>query len=144
MNPAAAFAAIFAALYAAHSFADHWVQTDAQAQSKGRHDHVGRRACLAHVLTLTLTQCLALLVLFVVLDLPDPGPAAGIAGLAINAGSHYWIDRRFTLAGLCEKIGKGGFYRMGSGLGTGAYALDQSAHVLMLFVSAVVIASGVR
>lgn len=77
--------------------------------------------------------------------------AAGVAaGLAVDALSHGWADRRSTLAGLAEATGKGEFYRLGAPragrddnphIGTGAYALDQSFHHLWLLVTALIIAT---
>ena len=132
------FAAVFVALWVGHHFADHWVQTDGQAARKGRRDWVGRRACAAHVYWLTATQVFALVALQFATGSVVATPWQLLTGLALNAATHYWIDRRFTLAALCERLGKGGFYRSGSGLGTGAYALDQSAHLAVLFVVALV------
>ncbi|WP_436759301.1 DUF3307 domain-containing protein [Streptosporangium sp. V21-05] len=138
---AATFAAVFAALYAAHSFGDHWVQTHRQACGKGAPTRAGRAACAWHVVTLTLTKMIAVSLVIAVTDLRLNGPWL-CAGLLVDAGSHYWADRRVTLARLAERIGKGGFYRMGDGLASGAYALDQSFHVLWLFIAALIIAGG--
>ncbi len=148
-SDAAVLASVFAALYAAHSFGDHWVQTHDQACGKGAPTWSGRLACAAHVATLTLTKtaALAALVLLVGVTLH---PFAVVAGLTVDAVSHYWADRRTTLAKLADRIGKGGFYRMGAPrpgtddaphLGTGAYALDQSWHVAWLFIAALIIAA---
>ena len=147
---AGAFAAVFAALYAAHQVGDHWVQTGTQAACKGSRDWAGRAACAGHVLTLTVTKVAAVLATalacglhFSTLWLP--------AGLALDAVSHYWADRRFTLAALAGVLGKAGFYRLGAPrpnhddnptLGTGAYALDQSWHIGWLFVTALLATVG--
>jgi hypothetical protein len=146
---AGTFAAVFAALFVAHQFADHWVQTHHQAQAKGAAGWTGRLACAGHVATYTATAVVALVVAGAVLDLGLSVPRVA-AGLVVSAVTHYWADRRFTLAALAERLGKGGFYRLGAprpgrddnpGLGTGAYALDQSFHIAFLFVAALVIAS---
>jgi hypothetical protein len=75
---------------------------------------------------------------------PDAGWS--VAGLAVNAVSHYWADRRSTLAGLARVAGKGGFYGLGDGgvapAGTGAYAMDQAWHVGWLVVSVLVMCGG--
>lgn len=140
------FAAISFALYAAHQVGDHWLQTSAQAGGKGAHTHEGRIACLGHVTSLTAAKIVALMLLTLVTGM-DTHPLAVLIGLAIDAGTHYWADRRFTLAALAERTGKGGFYRMGAQrdghddnltLGTGAYALDQSWHIGWLFVTALI------
>ncbi len=147
---AAIFAAVFAALYAAHTFGDHWVQTHTQACGKGAPDRFGRLACVRHVATLTATKAAALIAMQVVTGV-WLHPIAFAAGLAVDALSHYWADRRVTLARLAEAIGKGEFYRLGAPrpgtgdaphLGTGAYALDQSWHVAWLFITALIIAGG--
>ena len=73
-----------------------------------------------------------------------------VAGLGIDAVTHWWADRRSTLAWLARVTGKGEFYRLGAPradhddnphIGTGAYALDQSFHHLWLLVAALVIAT---
>jgi len=145
----AAFAAAFAALYAAHQVADHWVQTDDQAAHKGKPGSVGRIACLMHVLTYTVTCLVALLAVKTVVGLPWQ-PIQIIAALAVSALTHYIADRRTPLAKLAGWLGHAGFHRLGTprpdrdanpSLGTGAYALDQSYHVFWLFVAALIIAA---
>jgi hypothetical protein len=144
------FGAVFAVLFAAHQVGDHWVQTHRQATCKGGRDWAGRLACTGHVVTLTAVKAGFLAVACAVLDL-HVAPAAVAAGLAVDAVSHWWADRRFTLAALAARLGKGGFYALGAPrlgrddnptLGTGAYALDQSWHVGWLFVTALLIAAG--
>ena len=148
---AALFAAVFAALYAAHTVGDHWVQTGGQAAGKGgtgAHTAAGRWACTRHVATLTATKLGFLVLAAAVLGL-SLAPAAVAAGLAVDAGSHWWADRRHTLAALAARVGKADFYALGTprpgrddlpSLGTGAYALDQSWHVGWLFVAALIVA----
>lgn len=147
MIAAATFAAVFIALYVAHQVGDHWVQTHHQALTKGQPGWAGRRACAAHVATLTLTKAAAVTLAAAVLGL-HLAVAAVAAGLALDAATHYWADRRTTLAGLAGLLGKGEFYRLGAPrpghddgphLGTGAYALDQSWHIGWLFIAALVI-----
>lgn len=147
-DQAGAFGAIFAALFAAHSVADHWVQREHQALNKGAAGWAGWLANLRHVGGLTLTQLAAVLVLMPVLDLRLSGWQVA-AGLAVNAVTHAWADRRHTLQWLASRVGKGGFYQLGAPraghddaphLGTGAYALDQSWHIGWLFVAALIIA----
>lgn len=149
---AATFAAVFIALYAGHQVGDHWVQSSCQAACKGRPGRAGRWACTKHVTTLTLTKALLLLPAALVLDLHLT--AAGLLlGLAVDAGTHWWADRRTTLAWLAKVTGKGEFHDLGAGvvststaedgitgrhLGRGSYALDQSFHVLWLFVAALI------
>jgi hypothetical protein len=148
----ASVGAIFAAFYAAHMVADHWVQTQRQARDKGLPGWPGRRACAAHVCTYTATQALALLALEY-----STGHLFGgwqtVAGLAVSGVTHYVADRRTPLRRLAELLdrgtGKTAFFNLGTPrpgrddnpcLGTGAYALDQSWHIGWIFVSALVIA----
>ncbi len=153
---ATAFAAVFIALYVAHSVGDHWVQTSCQSADKGKPGWVGRLAGARHVATLTATK-LALLVpaaALLGLHLSVVGLAAGIS---VDAVTHWWADRRSTLAWLAKVTGRAEFYGLGTAahpahpitakggpaahLGTGAYALDQSFHHLWLLVAALLIAT---
>jgi hypothetical protein len=150
------FAAVFAALYAGHQVADHWVQTPCQAAGKGLPGWPGRLACARHVAALTITAAVALTALAAVTGAPVRLlPAA--AGLAVNAVSHYAADRRRPLLSLAGWLsatvipGKEEFWHLGAPrrghddnpcFGTGAYALDQSWHVGWLFISALIIAGG--
>lgn len=72
-------------------------------------------------------------------------PARVAAALALNAAAHYAIDYRRGLALVADALGKREFWRLGDGsaapCGTGAYALDQTAHRAVLWVSALPIAS---
>lgn len=146
---AATSAAVFIALYVAHSVGDHWVQTSHQSAHKGRSGWVGQLADARHVVTLTLTKLAVLFPAAALLGLHLSVPAV-VAGLAVDAASHWWADRRSTLAWLARVTGKGEFYRLGAPrvdhddnphIGTGAYALDQSFHHLWLLIAALVIAA---
>ncbi len=163
MSAAATFAAVFVTLYAAHQVADHWVQTEHQAATKGQPGWIGRLACARHVATYTATAVVLLGTAAWLLDLPVT--VLGVAaGQAVSAVTHYWADRRSTLRGLATACGHGPFYRLGSprpdlprvpdaggaldatvthdnpSLGTGAYALDQSWHYLWLWVASLLTA----
>lgn len=136
-------------LLVAHTVADHWVQTDAQARNKGLPGWPGRRACAAHVASYTATLLVFVLALMFIFRLPL-SPEGIAPGLLVSAVSHYWADRGFTLERFCERLGRLGkdrFYRLGqprsnkddnSTLGTGAYALDQSWHWFWIFVTTIV------
>lgn len=140
----------FAALYAAHQVGDHHVQRDNDAQTKGLPGRKGQAACLRHCASYTATAAVALAAVAVATgDRPRLGRAA--AGLALSAVSHYVIDRRTPLERFAKATGHAEFYQLGMprpgrddnpSLGTGAYALDQSAHVGFLFVAALIIAGG--
>jgi len=130
------FPTAFAALIAAHQVADHWVQTQRQADRKGLPGWPGRIACAAHVATYTLTAVAALALVAAVTGWrPDPGAVA--VGLAVSAVSHYIADRRAPLRWLADRLGKSPAWLERGG---GMYALDQSWHVGWLFVAALICA----
>ncbi|WP_432587011.1 transcriptional regulator [Streptomyces sp. HD1123-B1] len=144
---ASTFSAVFIALYVAHSVGDHWVQTHHQSCDKGRPGWVGRLADTRHVATLTLTKLVLLVPVAALLDL-HLSVLGMVIGLGVDAVSHWWADRRTTLARLADLLGKRGFYTLGAprpgrddnpSIGTGAYALDQSWHHLWLLVGALII-----
>jgi hypothetical protein len=139
--------AVFAALYAAHQVGDHWVQADVQAAGKGRPGWPGRLACARHTATLAAAKATTLGALAAATGL-RLSLAGTAAGLAADAASHYWADRRTTLAALIP--GEAAFFRLGAPrpghddaphLGTGAYALDKSWHIACLFAASLIIAA---
>ncbi|MGX8907356.1 transcriptional regulator [Streptomyces netropsis] len=148
------FAPVFIALYVAHSVGDHWVQTSHQAATKGRPGWPGRLADARHVATLTATKVVLLLPVVALLGL-HVSALGLVAGLGVDAVSHWWADRRSTLAWLAKVTRQSEFYALGTPahpagpvtaegkpaahLGTGAYALDQSWHHAWLLVAALII-----
>lgn len=145
---AVTFAVVLPALLVAHNVADHWVQTNHQAATKGQRGHAGRAACATHVASYTAVTAVVVGLVWLVFDL-DVSPLGFVAGQVVSAVTHYWADRRFTLAWLAAVAGKTTFYVLGAprsgrddnpSLGTGAYALDQSWHWLWLFVAALLTA----
>ncbi|MFG2831155.1 transcriptional regulator [Streptomyces sp. NPDC048434] len=151
---ASTFAAVFITLHVAHSVGDHWVQTSCQSADKGKRGWVGRLAGARHVATLTATKLVLLLPVAALLGL-NLSILGLLIGMGVDALTHWWADRRSTLAWLAKVTGKSEFYSLGTGahpahpatadgkpaahLGTGAYALDQSFHHLWLLVAAVLI-----
>ncbi|MFF0720447.1 DUF3307 domain-containing protein [Micromonospora sp. NPDC003816] len=129
---AIAFAAVFAALYAAHQVADHWVQTQRQADCKSEPGWPGRLACTAHVATYFLTAVIALATLILATGLRLDPWGVGV-GLTVSAVSHYIADRRTPLRRLAELLGKDPHWLTRGG---GMYALDQSWHTGFLFIAA--------
>ncbi|MEV7179208.1 hypothetical protein [Kitasatospora sp. NPDC093679] len=131
---AARFAAAYALLRSSADLADHWIQTDHQAQNKGQHDHnegqssaAGRRACAAHVASYTATQAAALLLGTRLLGVRlRPGHVA--AALALSAVTHYVADRREPLRRIADATGSRAFVRLADHGLNGAYLLDQSWH----------------
>lgn len=130
------FAISFIALYAAHQVADHWVQTQHQADHKGQPGRAGRLACLAHVTTYTITQAVALLVVLAVTGY-DPNPWLVTAALAVSAATHYVVDRRTPLRRMAMALRKSPAWLDKGG---GMYALDQSWHIGWIFVAALILA----
>jgi len=150
-DAAVTFAVALPTLLVAHNVADHWVQTSHQAATKHCPDASGHWACFKHVASYTAVTAGAVGLVWAVLGLPI-APAAFVVGQLVSAVTHYWADRRHTLAWLAELAGKGGFYRLGAprsgrddnpSLGTGAYVLDQSWHWAWLFAAALITAGGV-
>jgi hypothetical protein len=133
-----AVAAVFAALYVAHQVADHWVQSQHQADTKGTSGWRGRLACAGHVATYTATALLAVVALAWRTGLTLT-PATLAAGLAVSAVTHYIADRRTPLRVIADHVGKSVFYRLNTAGMNGAYLLDQSWHIGWLFVAALVI-----
>jgi hypothetical protein len=116
---------VYAALHAGHTVADYWGQSDFQAQVKGKPGADGQLACAATGERLSARRLML--------------------GLAVNAASHYAIDRRDHgvmphLCKLLRRYGKEDFARAGTGLATGAALLDQAWHIGWCFATAAIIA----
>jgi len=140
------FGGVYAALHAGHTVGDYWVQTDRQAQKKGKSGWEGRRACAAHVATLTATQA-AFLGIAAAMTGERLSLRRAVIGLTVTAISHYAIDRRDhgVMPHLCRilsRFGKEDFAAAGSGLATGAAHLDQAWHVGWCAIAAAIIAGG--
>jgi hypothetical protein len=130
-----AVAAVFVALYAAHQVADHWIQTQHQADHKADPGWRGHFVCAAHVATYTVTAGVALGALCVVTGLHlDFGRT--VAGLTVSAVTHHFADRRAPLRRMAAALGKSSAWVERGG---GLYALDQSWHIGWLFVAALTI-----
>jgi len=130
-----AFGGVYATQFAAHQLADHWVQTQCQANSKGEKGWTGRLACARHVATYIAVAYVALhaMLHFAGADLPE---WRILAGLAVSAVSHYIVDRRTPLLRMARAIGKDEEWLTRGG---GAYAMDQSWHYAWLFVATLII-----
>lgn len=123
-----AYAAVYALFRVAADVADHWVQSDHQAQHKAKPGAEGHKALGGHVASYTVTQAAALLIGNRALGL-GLRPRSMAAALALSGATHYLIDRRWPVRKAAEATGKGGFYELGGPLG-GAYLLDQATHHL--------------
>lgn len=149
------FAAAFAALYIAHHVADYWLQTQDQADRKGLRGWTGRLACARHVATHTVCNVVVLAGVYALAGVWPPNWPAVVSAVGVIAVTHYWADRRTTLAWLARVLdtrgilpGKYRFHEFGKAheghaacMGTGAAHLDQSWHVLWLGVGAAIIAA---
>ena len=89
---AARFAAVYAALTAAHEVGDYWVQQDTDAVAKGKPGREGATACLRHVASYTATQAAAVAAVNHAFGLRLSWRRAA-AGLALSAAPHYLADR---------------------------------------------------
>ncbi|WP_328427852.1 hypothetical protein [Streptomyces sp. NBC_00443] len=91
-SSAARFAALYAALTAAHEVGDYWVQQDADAVAKGKPGREGVTAAVRHVATYTATQAVAVAAVNRAFGLRLSWRRAA-AGLALSAATHYVADR---------------------------------------------------
>jgi hypothetical protein len=138
------FGGVCAALHAGHTVGDYWCQTDHQAQVKGKPGWDGQVACATHVATLTATQA-AFLGLACLATGERLSTRRVAAGLAVNAVSHYAMDRRDhgVMPVLCRALrryGKEDFAQVGKGsLASGAALLDQAFHIGLVAISAAII-----
>lgn len=174
MNPeniatAVTFLVVGFCMLITHNVADHWVQTDCQARDKGlagdntpqgrKKTIKGRLACLRHVISYTGCTSLVTGVVWPLLGLQITWTGF-LAGQMISAITHYWADRRHTLARLVSMLPSRGLYALGQPrkglidpddpgkgeyddnptIGTGAYALDQSWHWWWIFIASLVTA----
>lgn len=146
--PAAAlvFAVAWIALFTAHQLGDFWLQTDAMAAVKVQPGWRGRVVCAAHAGVHVLVGAALLAAAARVLDVPVSVHGAA-AGLGLVGLTHFAADRRVLIRRLARVSGSGGFVEFGledgkaTHLGTGAYALDQSWHLVWLFAGALLVAA---
>lgn len=138
------FGTIMAALLVGHYLGDYFVQTDVQAQNKGRRgsrleNFIGRIHCFWHALGYTSTLAGVLGVVMIATDMPytSLGIAVIWAALILNGVTHYVIDRRWTLEAFARLIGKSGWIDNDP---EALPKLDQAAHIVLLGATALVIA----
>lgn len=138
-------------IWAGHRLGDFWLQTSAMAKGKGGTGWSARWYCVQHVLVLTAVKAVFLLTALVVADV-GVGVSVGrmALALAVDAVSHYVLDRREPVRKVAKALGNEGFYHMGrprpghddqEHLGTGAHALDQAAHFVFAWVAALIVAA---
>lgn len=112
------FAAVLPTLLVAHQVADHWIQSDHQAQHKGLPGWPGRLACARHVVSYTATTAFMVAVVWVLFSLPIT-PLGFALGQVVSATTHYIADRRAPIerlvnTKLMKLAGKDSFYRLGA------------------------------
>ncbi|RJQ66242.1 hypothetical protein D5S17_36065 [Pseudonocardiaceae bacterium YIM PH 21723] len=139
--------ALFGALQAAwsdvHPFCDQILQSSRDAMKKGNPGWEGRRHCVRHVVTYSAGQLVAAVAVTRTLGF-RVSPRGLLAGTAINALTHFVIDRREPLKKVLRSrlIGLGGYLdhatvqrRPGvvdeAGPGTAFTECDQAAHRLI-------------
>lgn len=130
------FGTIIGALIVAHYLGDYFVQTDVQAQHKGKRgtrlfNYIGRIHCLWHALTYTATLGIVLLLVLDVSGVALPARTQLIVWsvLILNGVTHYVIDRRWTLEAFARLIGKSGWLDNDP---EALPKLDQAAHLVLL------------
>lgn len=128
------FAVVMPSLLPAHAVGDRWLQTNRQVKNKGLPGWPGRRACASHVASYTAATSVAVIIVWAVFGLAIT-PLGFVAGQLISAVTHYWADRRFTLRDFIHNVAtwKKAYYDNVEG---GAEHLDQSWHLVWLFVAA--------
>lgn len=148
----ALYGVLLATFGEAHPFCDHVLQDNEAAQNKTLPGARGRLACAHHVATYTAGQTIAAAAVTTALGYRLP-VRAWLVGTAINACTHYAIDRRthFMRALRSTWIAKGEYLdhataqrREGvidnTGPGTALYELDQATHRLIGVAAAAVTA----
>ncbi|MET8848010.1 hypothetical protein [Amycolatopsis sp. NPDC004625] len=134
--------ALFAALQATfadiHPLCDQWLQSGEDAAGKGKPGREGAKHCARHVASYTAGQLGAAVAVTRVLGFRVPLRALA-AGTAVNAVTHFVIDRREPLKALAWLAGCQDYVEHAtvqrrdgvvdvSGPGTALMELDQAAH----------------
>lgn len=137
------FGSYAAALHTAHAVADHWVQSDWQAQHKADDGREGWKALTGHVGSYVVAQTLTVAAVSAG-EGAWPTAKRFTAALAVSALAHGWADRRAPLKALADRLGKASFYAAGTPpVGHGGYQLDQSWHLATsVFLPALILSAG--
>ncbi|MEU3272550.1 hypothetical protein ABZ639_17050 [Saccharomonospora sp. NPDC006951] len=149
----ALFAALQATFSDVHPYCDQIVQSSADAQGKALPGREGAKHCARHVATYTAGQAVAGWAVTRALGCRVP-VRAWAAGHAVNALTHYVIDRRepFKKFLRSKAIGKGGYLAHATvqrregvidegGPGTALMEMDQATHRLISVVASLVTTS---
>lgn len=145
----ATFATVAAVLAVGHDLADHVIgQTDHQAKGKaaptegevaaGASPRRGWGACLAHVAQYHAVMAAMLALAWAVLPLHLSWTGVA-AALALSAGSHALLDRRWPVRWILEHIGSGEFAKLKTAGMNGMYLTDQALHRTALLLCALLI-----
>lgn len=146
----ALFAALQATFSDVHPYCDQILQSSKDAMGKGDPGRAGAKHCARHVATYSAGQALAGYVVTRALGYRIR-PAALLAGIALNAGTHYVIDRREPLKTFLRSkpIGKASYLAHATvqrrdgvidegGPGTALMEMDQAAHRLISVAASLV------
>lgn len=133
------FTTVFIAMLVGHHLGDYLLQTTWQVEHKGDRGGIGWLAAAGHAASYTAATVTTTLVASLVLDV-HPTPLGFLIGQLFSAATHLVIDRRFTLEWFIEQVdkvipGKLKYYTDG-----GAAFLDQMAHMVCLFIAALLMA----
>jgi hypothetical protein len=143
MRGLALFAAVQAVFSDVHPYCDQILQSSADAVGKGLPGREGAVHCARHVATYTAGQTVAAVAVTSALGYRVPVRALA-AGMALNAVTHYVIDRREPFKAFLRSrwVGKGGYLAHATvqrrpgvvddgGPGTALMEMDQAAHRLI-------------
>lgn len=147
----ALFATLQATFSDVHPYCDQILQRERDACGKGEQGPNGARCCARHVASYTAVQILGAVAVTRALGYRVPLPAL-LAGMAVNAGTHYVIDRREPFEEFLRHrwIKRGGYLdhatvqrRPGvidvAGPGTALMEMDQAAHRLISVLASLII-----
>ena len=127
------------AMLVGHQAGDHLAQTDHQAAHKAGKGAEGWKAMAGHVAGYTACQAVALA------GLSASGRRVGVrraaVALAISAGTHAFIDRRWPVQWLLRRTGSADFAALTSSGLNGPYLADQALHVGCIYLAGLVAAS---
>jgi hypothetical protein len=138
MIEVAVFAACGFTLRVGHSFADHLLQTDHQAEHKAGKGKQAWKALLGHVFSYHVLQIFMLLAVIALFNLPVTLLGFSLAVL-FSAVTHGFIDKRWPIRKYLEATGSLQFAQMVTPI-NGMYVSDQAAHEGCLWISALFIA----
>jgi hypothetical protein len=139
LTNAARFAAALATLHAAHDVGDHIAQTHHQAAAKTAASG-WVRPMVGHVAGYHAVQLAAVLTVDRLLGLGlRPGRVA--AAVVWSAGTHAFLDRRWPVRWVLRRTGAAEFAEMTTPV-NGMYVADQALHHAVLWVAALLVATG--